>query len=142
MRHSTVGLLLVTAMLSTPLFGNQGTVPAENLIDAPAAGETKTCVYARDIKRFEILSDELFLLYAKSDRVLLNRLATRCSGLRKNMVLQIGRYGSQLCANDRIEAHHRGALAGEGFATSCRLGDFESIVPEQVVVLRRSLETS
>ena len=142
MRRSTVGLLLVTAMLSTPLYGNQVDVALEHRIDAAAAGDTKTCVYARDIKRFEILSNELFLVHAKADRVLLNRLATRCSGIRKHMVLQVARSGSQLCANDRVEAHHRGAPLSEGFATSCRLGEFEILVPEQVATLRRSLETS
>ena len=139
---SKVVLVLVTALLSTPFYGNQISVPAENKTEAPVAGEAKACVYARDVKRFEILSDELLLLHAKSDRLLLNRLATRCSGLRKNMVLQVGRYGSQLCANDRIEAHHSGALAGEGFAKSCRLGKFEDIAPEQLAALRRSLKTS
>ena len=142
MCHSKIGLLFVTALFGASLHGNPATVASENQTEGPAVNEPVKCVYARDIKEFEILSEELLLLHAKSERILLNRLATRCSGIRKNMVLRIERYGSQLCANDRIEAHHSGAPGQDGFAASCRLGKFENVAAEQVVVLRRALENS
>ena len=97
------------------------------------------CVYARDVQQFEILNDRILLLIGRLDRRWVNRLNTRCAGLRKNMVLNISRFGSQICANDRITATSRGAVLGEGPVAHCRLGKFEAVSPEQVAALRQSL---
>lgn len=106
------------------------------------AGESdEACVYARDIKQFEILSDEVVLLYGKFDKYWINRLNSRCAGLRKNMILQIDRHGSQMCANDRFSAKSRGAF-NDGPTTSCRFGDFEAVAVEQIVAFKQSLKQS
>ena len=97
------------------------------------------CVYARDVKQFEILNDETLLLNGKFDRQWINRLNTRCAGLQKNMILNLARYGTQICANDRITATERGAMRGEVPAATCRLGRFEPVGPEQVTEFRTSL---
>ncbi len=104
-----------------------------------ADAETTDCVYARDVKQFEILNDSTLLLIGRLDRRWVNRLNTRCAGLRKNMVLNVSRFGSQICANDRITATSRGAVRGEGPVANCLLGKFEPVTPEQVAMLRQSL---
>ena len=104
--------------------------------------ELTDCVYARDVQQFEILNDRTLLLIGRLDRRWVNRLNTRCAGLRKNMVLNISRFGSQICANDRITATSRGAVLGEGPVAHCRLGKFEAVSPEQVAALRQSLTES
>ena len=101
--------------------------------------EPTNCVYARDVKQFEILNDSTLLLIGRHDRRWVNRLNTRCAGLRKNMVLNVSRFGSQICANDRITATSRGAVRGEGPVANCLLGKFEPVTPEQVATLRQSL---
>ena len=101
--------------------------------------EPTNCVYARDVKQFEVLNDETLLLIGRLDRRWVNRLNTRCAGLRKNMVLNISRFGSQMCANDRVTATSRGAVRGEGPVANCLLGKFEAVSPEQVATLRQSL---
>ncbi len=99
----------------------------------------KDCVYARDIQQFEVLDEGTLLLDGKFDRIWVNRLRTHCAGLRKNMIISVSRFGSQICANDRITATDRGAVAGEGPVASCRLGKFEPVDPEQLAALRASL---
>ena len=108
-------------------------------IQADEGGEA--CIYARDIKQFEILSDEVILLRGKFDKYWINRLGSRCAGLRKNMIVQVDRYGSQMCANDRFSAHSRGPF-NDGPATTCRFGAFEEVVAAQVLVLKQSLQES
>ena len=109
---------------------------------AQASESAENCIYARDVKQFEILSDEIILLHGKFDRLWVNRLKARCAGLHKNMIVQLDRYGSQMCANDRFKAQERGTLVGEGTFTSCRLGPFEEVLVEQVATLKRSLQES
>jgi hypothetical protein len=104
------------------------------------AGERdEACVYARDIKQFEILSNEVLLLHGKFDKYWINRLSSRCAGLRKNMIVHIDRYGSQMCANDRFSAQSRGPF-NDGPTTSCRFGAFEAVAAEQVVAFKKSLQ--
>lgn len=101
---------------------------------------TTDCVYARDIQQFEVLDEGTLLLYAKFDRLWVNRLHTRCAGLRKNMIINVSRFGAQICSNDRITATDRGAIAGEGPVASCRLGSFDAVDKDQLATLRASLQ--
>ncbi len=102
----------------------------------PATGED--CVYARDVRSVEVLSDDMLLMHGRADRLWLNRLHTRCTGLDDDMILEFARYGSKICSNDRLEARER--LEGfSGIGASCRLGKFESVAIEQVQALRQSL---
>ena len=97
------------------------------------------CVYARDVKQFEILDDETLLLYGKLDRIWLNRLGNRCAGLRDNMAVYLERHGSQICENDRFSARRHGDM---GPAARCRLGAFEPITKEQIPALKQALAES
>jgi len=108
-------------------------------VDGWADSEPTNCLYARDVKQFEILDNKHLLLIGRFDRRWLNRLKTQCAGLRKNMVLNVSRFGSQICANDRITATSRGAVRGEGPTANCLLGQFEPVTLEQVAQLKKSL---
>jgi uncharacterized protein DUF6491 len=107
--------------------------------DSRADSEPTNCVYARDVKQFEILDNEHLLFIGRLDRRWLNRLKTRCAGLRKNMIINVSRFGSQICANDRITATSRSAVRGEGPVANCLLGQFEPVSLEQVAQLKASL---
>ena len=99
------------------------------------------CLYARDVKQFEILNDEMVLLHGKFDQAWLSRLDARCAGLRKNMWASVEQHGSQICAHDRFQARDRGASTG-GYGTNCRLGKLEAVTPEQIAGLKHSLQAS
>ncbi len=102
-------------------------------------GEADDCVYAREVKQFEILDNETLLLYGKLDKIWLNRLGNRCAGLRDNMAVYLERRGSQICANDRFSARRHGDI---GPAARCRLGAFEPITKEQIPALKQALAES
>ncbi|MCR9260489.1 MAG: hypothetical protein NXH95_12245 [Pseudomonadaceae bacterium] len=104
--------------------------------DSWADSEPANCLYARDVKQFEILDSEHLLLIGSLDRRWVSRLKTQCSGLRKNMALNVTRFGSQMCANDRVTATSRGAVRGEGPVANCLLGPFEAVTLEQVAQLK------
>ena len=113
--------------------------------DGPAEGVEENCLYARNIKHWEILSDEMVLIHSKFNRYWLNRLSGRCVGLRKNMLVIVDRYGSQLCANDRFAAQRSGGSISTrrtGMVARCRLGQFEEVVVEQISTLKQSLDES
>ena len=108
-------------------------------VNSWADSEPTNCLYARDVKQFEILDNKHLLLIGRLDRRWVSRLKTQCSGLRKNMVISVSRFGSQICANDRITATSRGAVRGEGPVANCLLGQFEPVSLEQVAQLKASL---
>ena len=103
------------------------------------AESSENCLYARDLDQFEVLNNEMILIHGKVGKVWLNRLASRCAGLRDNMYLSVERSGSQVCANDRITARRPG---DDGAAARCRLGKFESLSKEQIPALKQSLAES
>ncbi len=103
------------------------------------AEEPERCLYARDLDQFEVLNNEMILIHGKVGKVWLNRLASRCAGLRDNMYLSVERSGSQVCANDRVTARRPG---DGGPAARCRLGKFESLTKEQIPALKQSLAES
>ena len=106
----------------------------------PAWAEgTENCLYARDLDQFEVLNNEMILIHGKVGKIWLNRLASRCAGLRDNMYLSVERSGSQVCANDRITARRPG---DSGPAARCRLGKFEVLSKEQIPALKQSLAES
>ncbi len=113
-------------------------VSAAAALPAWAEG-TENCLYARDLDQFEVLNNEMILIHGKVDKVWLNRLASRCAGLRDNMYLSVERSGSQVCANDRIAARRPGDTSP---AARCRLGKFERITKEQISALKQSLAES
>ena len=126
-------------VLAGLLAGPTGVAQADEVTAAVAPSQPPAnCVYARDVRSIEILNEDVVVIRGSRGRYWLNEFHNRCSGLRKNMVLSIARYGSQLCANDRVEAHDRG-LVSIGPAASCRLGEFQPVAVEQVATLKAEL---
>ena len=130
-------LLLVSSLAS-----------AENTPRAPSANEdsalgtllrdtrladTEDCIYARNVRSVEILDERAIVLRGSHDRFWLNEFKHKCVGLQKNMTLSLSRYGSQICANDRVQAQERGDI---GPIASCRLGKFQPVAVEQVATLK------
>ena len=91
------------------------------------------CLSRGNYREIEVL-DESNLLFVGRRRTWLNRLRSRCPGLRQNMVIYLNQRGSRICQFDDFRARHR---IGPGFPTpACVLGEFEAIDPAQVEGLR------
>ena len=94
------------------------------------------CLGRGNYRNIEVL-DERNLLFVGRQRSWLNRLRTRCVGLRPNMVIYMDVRGSRVCQMDDFRARHR---IGAGFPTpACVLGEFEEIDAAQVQGLRDAL---
>ena len=128
------GLLVHVWALSPPQTGivlEQG-LSSENI-------EPSNCIKVRLIRSVEIVNEEILILRGTHGRYWLNKLRNQCHGLRDDMALAVHQYGAQICANDRFEAQER---AGSPFSVSCRWGQFEPLVIEQVAVIKRELGNS
>ena len=115
----------------------QATSPLRTLLSDNAVAETENCIYARNVRSVEILDERAIVLRGSHDRYWLNEFRHKCAGLRKNMTLSLSRYGSQICANDRVQAQERGDI---GPIASCRLGKFQPVAEEQVASLKAELD--
>ena len=106
----------------------------------PVLGEAQTCLRSREIKTIEILSDKVLVIKGSHGRYWLNRLTHACAGLGRNMILKLGSFGNQVCANDRFQAfepHDVGIFAAE-----CRWSKFEPAAIEQIAMIKSELKQS
>ena len=89
-------------------------------IDGRTPGEAVRCVHASRLGGPEPIGSQV-LVYREARRVWVNRLPDHCPGLAGDVVLVQERWGSQICANDRVRAVPRlGGIPG----APCRLGPF------------------
>ena len=114
----------------------EAAVDLNTLLGAEPVAQATDCVYARDVRTIEVLDERGIVLRGTHDRYWINQFKHKCAGLRKNMVLNLSRYGSQICANDRVQAQERGDI---GPIASCRLGKFQPVALEQVTTLKAEL---
>ncbi len=102
--------------------------------------EPSNCIKVRLVRSVEIVNEKILILRGTHGRYWLNKLRNQCHGLRDDMMLAVHRYGTQICANDRFEAQERTSVSP--FTISCRWGQFEPLVIEQVAVIKRGLGNS
>lgn len=103
-------------------------------------GDPVDCINARAIRRIEILNNEILIVTGTHDHYWVNQLPRKCVGLRKNMILHIERFGSQICRNDAFEAYERADIGP--FTAHCRWGEFQPAVLEQIFMIKNELEKS
>ena len=131
-------LVLAAVISNTAAADTNNSANLSDLLDNTNASEVENCLYAREIRSVEVLDERGLVIRGSHDRYWVNEFAHKCAGLQKNMVLNFKRYGSQVCANDRVSAQDR-VFDGFGPLTSCRLGKFQPVAMEQVVTLKAEL---
>lgn len=124
--------LLIVGSSSTPVVFAQDDAVAASLAALETVAESEDCVLARNVRNIDIVNNELLVLRGRADRWWVSRLPNKCPGLRDRMLLSIDRYGSQICRNDRFEAHETGG----GFYTSCRFGAFEPVTEGSIQAIK------
>jgi hypothetical protein len=113
-------------------------------LDASEVGTDKNCLADKDYVRFRALGPRHLLFEGKKDKLWINVLRGRCSGLRfHNMFITKPRTPGRLCDMDRFEAANRSdpsTLQRLGTAgNKCMLGVFKPAVKAQVEELERRL---
>ena len=124
-----LGFLLTFATLFS-LGARADSSPQQPIVEATP--EKASCIRARSVRNLEVVNEQAILVRGTAKRFWLSTLPSQCSGLDERKILQVNRYGSQICANDRFEVHDRGGFGALG---SCHFGAFEPITPEQVATL-------
>lgn len=131
------GATLSAAGADEPAEAPQAPLDVETILANPLGAEDyrrgQRCLGSRSYRDIEVL-DEHNLLFVGRRQTWLNRLRTRCVGLRPNMMIYLDVRGSRICHMDDFRARHR---VGAAFPTpTCVLGEFEELDAAQVQGLR------
>ena len=108
---------------------------------APEAyGAAERCLRVTDYEQVDVLNDQALIFWGRGDKVWLNRLRTRCIGLRKNSTLRFDLHSTQACDMDTVAAIDNFFLRWQKVSGDCALGKFEPISPQQAEVLLAELQ--
>ena len=108
-----------------------------NPLDESEYARKIRCLAAARYRRVEIVGNMALVFHGRGEEVWLNVLPRRCPGLRKNMALAIERGSLRICARDRFRGISPGGL--DLPTSTCSLGPFEPMTPEQLDAMRDAL---
>jgi hypothetical protein len=109
-------------------------------LDDEDYAEAVRCLPTHAYRNVRVLDDQHVLFEGPGDRVWLNRLRHRCSGLRTNTTLRFRLRDNRVCEMDTFEAVDT-MLGGLGrVSATCSLGDFSPVTPEQVEAIKAAVE--
>ena len=111
-------------------------------LDPTDFGEPKTCLFKTEYRSFEALGDRHLLFRGRDDKLWVNFLRGRCSGLSRDSVFVMRPHtAGRLCDMDRFQVVDRiNALSRAGMATTCILGEFKPVTEAQVEEVEKRLE--
>lgn len=117
---------------------------ADDSPDSPgesSAGESdeffqlENCIRQSAIRRTEIVDDRTIIFYMSQQKIYVNNLPNRCSGLRSARTFSYRTTGSQLCNVDTIKVVR--SLGGRpDVGPSCGLGKFRPVTEEEVAMIK------
>ena len=97
--------------------------------------QLENCISRSAIRRTEVIDDYSIVFYMSHQKIYLNRLPNRCSGLRSARTFSYRATGSQLCNVDTIKVvRSMGGRPDTG--PSCGLGKFRPVTKEEVAMIK------
>jgi hypothetical protein len=113
-----------------------GLVQADEVVDPVV--ETLQCISLARLDRTDVIDDRNILFYMRNDKIYLNQLPHRCSGLRFADSFSYRPTVSRLCSIDTITPLRDGPPGGFGMVggVSCKLGKFRAITEDEVLILK------
>ena len=97
--------------------------------------QLENCISRSAIRRTEVIDDRTIVFYMSHQKIYLNRLPNRCSGLRSARTFSYRATGSQLCNVDTIKVvRSMGGRPDTG--PSCGLGKFRPVTKEEVAMIK------
>lgn len=111
-------------------------------LDPTDFGEPKTCLFKTEYRSFEALGDRHLLFRGRDDKLWVNFLRGRCSGLSRDIVFVMKPQGAgRLCDMDHFQVVDRmNVMSSTGMATTCILGEFKPVTAAQVEEVESRLE--
>ena len=110
--------------------GTASADPGKMSMDGLApTGETESCLRTYQIRETKVIDNATILFRMYGDDYYVNRLPTRCSGLKIQGGFSYTIRGlNQLCNTDSIRVI---SSVGGNFGAVCPLGDFEKLKPKE-----------
>lgn len=111
-------------------------------LDPLEYGESKTCLSDNEVRSYRALGKRHLLIRGRQERLWVNVLRGRCSGLYDDSVfIMKPNMPGRLCETDRFEVVDRlGSLSSIGATQSCMLGEFKPVTEAQVKEIENRLE--
>jgi len=97
--------------------------------------QLENCIRRSAIRRTDIVDDRTIIFYMSQQKIFVNQLPNRCSGLRSAGTFAYRTTGSQLCSVDTITVV-RSMGRGLSSGPSCGLGKFRPVTKEEVAMLK------
>ncbi len=97
--------------------------------------QLENCISRSAIRRTEIIDDRTIIFHMSQQKIYVNQLPNRCSGLRSARTFGYRTTGSQLCNVDTIKVVR--SLGGNpDIGPSCGLGKFRPVTKEEVAMIK------
>jgi len=151
MNRTLVSCVVVAAVLS----GCAGSGPTQQELEAQAqqkqealedilntpltaeayGGEGERCLSTHAYRSVEVLDDQHVLFRGSGDKLWLNKLRSRCVGLRPNETLRFELRNNRVCELDNFQSFDSFMHAAR-FSGNCTLGPFQPVTPEQAEAIQ------
>lgn len=108
----------------------------EDILNTPLTaeaygGQGERCLSTHAYRTVEVLDDQHVLFKGSGDKLWLNKLRSRCLGLRPNETLRFQLRNNRVCELDNFQSFDSFMHAAH-FSGNCTLGEFQPVTPEQV----------
>jgi hypothetical protein len=97
--------------------------------------QLENCIRRSSIRSTNIIDDRTIIFYMSQQKIYVNHLPNRCSGLRSAGTFSYRTHGSQLCSVDMITVV-RSMGRGLNTGPSCGLGKFRPVTKEEVAMIK------
>lgn len=117
----------------------------EDILNTPLSseaytGEEERCLSTFTYRSVEVLDDQHVLFKGSGDQMWLNKLRSRCVGLRPDETLRFEIRNNRVCDLDSFQSLDRfGFLRA---SATCTLGKFTPVTPEQVEAIEVAFKES
>jgi hypothetical protein len=115
----------------------------EDILNTPLSAadypSAERCLSSYDFRGVEVLDDRHVVFEGRGGRLWLNRLSSRCIGLRPGDTLRFTRHSGRLCTLDHFDAVDEFASRWSRTSGTCSLGAFHPVTREQVEALDAAL---
>ncbi len=134
-----VSVVVLGGCASGPSVPDERLSTALGQLDAGTGyADTKRCLATFEYDSMEILDDQ-HLLFKDRNEVWLNKLRSRCPGLRRDDVLAFDMRGDRLCSLDTATVVDR-FLFWRQSGPTCALGEFQQLTEPQAALLREAMQ--
>ncbi|MEQ8857211.1 MAG: DUF6491 family protein [Pseudomonadales bacterium] len=108
---------------------------------ADYTGDQERCLSSYAYRSVDVLDDQHVVFKGSGERLWLNKLRTRCIGLRPDEILQFEMRNNRVCDLDNFQAMDSFMYTARTSGT-CTLGKFMPVSPEQMEAIELAFKES